>query len=275
MAIFNATPDSFSDGAEERLDVDKALEEIERILASPWPPAILDIGGMSTRPGSTPCSEEEEASRVVPLIQAIRVSGHTVPISVDTYRPNVARAAVEAGANCINDVRGGREDDMLAVMAELNVPVILMHSRGDSTTMTTPEMQDYKALGGIVAGVTQELSEVVDQALRAGVKRWNIIIDPGLGFAKSQGDQLLLLKHLGRIPAPGTVLEALPMLVGASRKGFVGKVTGVTDAKARGYGDAAINAWSTQSGVVDILRVHDYEAASQTVKMVTAIRDAA
>ncbi|WWD17983.1 dihydropteroate synthase [Kwoniella shandongensis] len=277
MAIFNATPDSFSDGDPARTDATHAVEACQRLVDSPYPPAILDIGGMSTRPNSTPCTKEEELARVVPLIKAIRASSDprlaTIPISVDTYRPDVARAAVEAGASCINDVRGGREDGMLQTMAELDVPVVLMHSRGDSTSMTTTELQDYTLFGGVVEGVKAELGETIEKALKAGVKKWNIILDPGLGFAKSHEDNLRLLKHLRILVSSGSKLEGYPMLVGGSRKGFVGRVIGREVASERGWGDAALNAWCVGSGVVDVLRVHEAREAGEVVKMGLAIRD--
>ncbi|WVR05742.1 dihydropteroate synthase [Kwoniella sp. DSM 27419] len=277
MAVFNATPDSFSDGDAARTEVTHALGECERLLDGPYPPAILDIGGMSTRPKAVPCTEEEELSRVVPLIRAIRASGRPdlfeVPISIDTYRPNVARAAIQAGASCINDVRGGREPGMMEAMAELNVPVVLMHSRGDSTSMTSAESQDYSAQGGVVRGVIQELADTVRTALKAGVKRWNIILDPGLGFAKNQEDNLRLLKSLDSLVQPGSPLAGYPVLVGGSRKGFVGRVIEQEVASQRGFGDAALNAWCVSSGVVDVLRVHAPREASETVRMAAAIRD--
>ncbi|WVQ97097.1 dihydropteroate synthase [Kwoniella sp. CBS 9459] len=282
MAIFNATPDSFSDGSSNRTEVSYALSACEKLVDGPCPPVILDIGGMSTRPKSEPCTEQEEIARVVPLIQAIRASPNQrlqeIPISIDTYRPNVSRAAVEAGASCINDVRGGREHGMMQVMAELDVPVVLMHSRGDSTTMTTAEAQDYSQYGGIVRGVIAELGETAMEALKAGVKRWNIILDPGLGFAKSQEDNLRLLRNLSELVVDTdkerSKLAGYPLLVGGSRKGFIGRVTGREVASERGFGDAALNAACALSGVVDVLRVHEAREAAESVKMACAIRDA-
>lgn len=270
MAIFNATPDSFSDGHISRTDTSHALSACEALM-TPNPPAIIDIGGMSTRPGSEPCTEEEELARVIPLVTAARANATiaTIPLSVDTYRASVAHAAVEAGASCINDVRGGAEPGMLEVMAATDVPVVIMHSRGDSKTMTDPETQVYE--GGVVAGVCAELAQRVAAARAAGVKRWNIILDPGLGFAKSHEDNLRLLKGIDQL-ATGE-LEGYPVLVGASRKGFVGRVTGRVAAE-RGAGDAAVNSWCAGSGVVDILRVHDAQAAGETVKMFQVIREA-
>lgn len=278
MAIFNTTPDSFSDGDPARTNVEYALAACEKLLKGPEPPAILDIGGMSTRPGSEPCSEEDELSRVIPLVKAIRSSSNpivaSIPISVDTYRPSVAKAAVEAGASIINDVRGGQEPGMLRVMAEADVPVVLMHSRGDSKTMIAADVQDYDSHGGVIKGVIQEMRVLVEQALKSGVKRWNIILDPGLGFAKSSSQSLTLLKHLPDLVLPGTGLERLPMLVGASRKGFVGQTIKRAVPKERSFGDAAVSGWCASSGVVDILRVHEPREMAEVVKMACAIRDA-
>lgn len=271
MAIFNATPDSFSDGHASRVETGPALGHCMALMGQVPPPAILDIGGMSTRPGSEPCSEDEELARVIPLIKAIRRDSNatlnSVPISVDTYRASVARLAVEAGGSCINDVRGGSEPGMLEVMAATDVPVVIMHSRGDSTTMTDPENQVYD--GGVVAGVRAELAERVAAARAAGVKRWNIILDPGLGFAKSQQDNLRLLEGIAELQQGP--LRGYSLLVGASRKGFVGRVTGRVAAE-RGAGDAAVNSWCAASGVVDVLRVHDARSAEETVRMTNAIR---
>ncbi|ORY21159.1 Dihydropteroate synthase-like protein [Naematelia encephala] len=270
MQIFNATPDSFSDGSVSHLDIAKSLDTIESFFSTPHPPSILDVGGMSTRPGSEPCTESEELERVVPLIQAIRASSNPsvakVVISIDTYRPNVARAAIQAGGNIINDVRGGTEPGMVETMAKLDVPVILMHSRGDSKTMTTSPLQDYSNFSrGVVEGVQVELGEMIHRALRAGVKRWNIIVDPGLGFAKSHKDHLTLLRHLEEF----TQIDGYkyPLLVGASRKGFVGRVTGRKEPKDRAFGDAAITAWCCRAACVDIVRVHEGRGMAEVVSM--------
>jgi len=267
MAIFNATPDSFSDGAAERTRADTAMSRVQATLASN--PAILDIGGMSTRPGSQPCTEAEELDRVVPLITALRASGSSVPISVDTYRASVAAAAMQAGASCINDVRGGREEGMLAAMAAADAPVILMHSRGDSVSMTTKDEQVYPS--GVVDGVASELLARVQEAIGAGVKRWDIVLDPGLGFAKNYAQNLVLLQQL---PLLADKLHGFPLLIGASRKGFVGAATGIKDAAARYPGDAVVNALCASSGVVHVLRVHQPQEAGESVRMALAIRDA-
>lgn len=282
MAIFNATPDSFSDGSATNLDVPSALSTISSMLESEHRPSIIDIGGMSTRPNSTPCTEEEELARIVPLIKAIRAQHPEVVISIDTYRPSVARAAVDAGADMINDVRGGREDGMMALMAESGVPVMLMHSRGDSSTMTTATMQDYTSLGGVVEGVKIELANTVSEALGRGVRGWDIVLDPGIGFAKSPTQSLELLKNLDRLSTLSLSTSlwdepqsraSFPMLVGASRKGFVGQVTGRKEASERGWGDAVVNAYcaSRAGGSVSVLRVHDWRGAVESIRMARAL----
>ncbi|CAK9785732.1 Dihydropteroate synthase [Cutaneotrichosporon oleaginosum] len=271
MAIFNATPDSFSDGHASRTETTHALRACESMMAQPNPPAIIDIGGMSTRPNSEPCTAEEELSRVIPLLEAARASRAlaTVPLSVDTYRASVACAAASAGASCINDVRGGREPGMLAAMAEADMPVVLMHSRGDAVSMLAPASQTYAA--GVLAGVRAELAASVAAAKAAGVKRWDIVLDPGLGFAKSHDDHLRLLRDIGALATHE--LAGYALLVGASRKGFVGRVTGRRVPAERGAGDAAVNALCAMSGAVDVLRVHEPQAAAETVMMAVAVRD--
>jgi dihydroneopterin aldolase/2-amino-4-hydroxy-6-hydroxymethyldihydropteridine diphosphokinase/dihydropteroate synthase len=188
-------------------------------------------------------------------------------ISVDTYRAAVARAAVRAGASCINDVRAGREEGMLAAMAQADVPVVLMHSRGDSTSMANEA--DYAH--GVVAGLAAELAQRVAAARAAGVKRWDIVLDPGLGFAKTYEQNLVLVRDM---PTFAALLPGYPILVGASRKGFVGKATGIEAAQDRAPGDAAVNALCAVSGVVDVLRVHDSAGARASVRMAVAVRDA-
>jgi dihydroneopterin aldolase/2-amino-4-hydroxy-6-hydroxymethyldihydropteridine diphosphokinase/dihydropteroate synthase len=275
MQIFNATPDSFSDGSQDHLDLTLAMKAIEGMFATPHPPDIMDIGGMSTRPNSTPCTEEEELERVVPLIRAIRSSANEllakVAISIDTYRPTVAHRAVEAGASCINDVRGGRESGMMATMAELGVPVVLMHSRGDSTSMLDSQSQDY-SFGGVVQGVKAELEATVGRALDTGVRKWNIVIDPGLGFAKNHHQNLELIRRIDEL-AVGSILRGVPVLLGGSRKGFVGRVIkrGTEEVSLRGYGDAAVVGWCCVKGV-EVVRVHDGRGMSEVIKMHAAIR---
>ncbi len=274
MGILNCTPDSFSDGASERVDenaLQNLLDIAKRLEADGA--KILDVGGMSTRPGvkDTDVSEDEELSRIIPVIQALRLEGVKIPISVDTFRAAVAEQAILAGASCINDVRGGREPRMLEVMAKMDVPIVLMHSRGTSMTMTSDQAKDYSAQGGVVKGVRSEMLEMVARAEKAGIKRWNIILDPGVGFAKSLEGNLQLLKHLPEVIGTGDGRSRYACLVGASRKGFVGTVTERKDPKDREIGTAAITALCCQSGVVDIVRVHEPGPSKDVIAMLAAI----
>jgi dihydroneopterin aldolase/2-amino-4-hydroxy-6-hydroxymethyldihydropteridine diphosphokinase/dihydropteroate synthase len=276
MGILNVTPDSFSDGEEERVS-EASLEHVLNLAKSLIADGadIIDIGGMSTRPGvkDTDVTMEEEMARVVPVIQALRIEGIDVPISIDTFRAEVAEHAILAGASCINDVRGGREPGMLQVMARLNVPVILMHSRGDSREMLTSAAHDYTTYGGTVEGVRKEMKETVARAEAAGVRSWNIILDPGIGFAKSQEGNLQLLRTLPTLFGPDTGLDSYGVLVGASRKGFIGKVLDQPIAKEREFGNAAVTALCCQSQKVDIVRVHEARPARDVIRMLEAIRE--
>jgi dihydroneopterin aldolase/2-amino-4-hydroxy-6-hydroxymethyldihydropteridine diphosphokinase/dihydropteroate synthase len=269
MSILNLTPDSFSDGSSYPTP-SHALSAARDMLANGA--NILDLGGLSTKPGSDPVSVKDEIARVVPVIKLLREEGRlTCPISIDTYRPEVARAALEAGANCINDVYGGREPGMLEVMAEADVPVILMHSRGTSATMSS--LTSYPR-HDVVQGVISELSETVRLALAAGVKRYNIVLDPGIGFAKTATQNLELLANLDRIVglASGSPLEGFPMLVGASRKRFIGELTCQAVPRERGYGSAAVVAGCVESGVVQVVRVHDTRETRDLVVVLEAIK---
>lgn len=266
MSILNLTPDSFSDGG-SYADLPAALTRAKHMLTSGG--AILDVGGLSTRPGAAPVSAKEEAARVVPLIEALRKEGVTAPISIDTYRSYVAKAAVAAGASCINDVYGGRDSGMLEVMRDFAGPVVLMHSRGDSSTMSS--LTDYSAYeGGVVEGVIAELGATIEKALGAGVRRWNIIVDPGIGFAKDAAQNLELLASLNEISKG---LGGYPMLVGASRKRFIGALTGREVASERGYGSVAVVAECVGSGVVQIVRVHDTAETKDLVVVLEAIKE--
>ena len=263
MSIINTTPDSFSDGGLNDSVSSASSSSLSHIQQGA---DLIDIGGMSTRPGAADISEEEEISRVVPLIKALRSEhGLKIPISIDTFRSRVARAAVEAGATVINDVHGGREEGMLETMRDLGVPVILMHSRGDSETMT--KMTDYGEEGA-VAGVRREMEEMVQTALSAGIARWNIILDPGIGFAKTSEQNYTLLRHLKSLFSASLLLKEFPVLVGLSRKKFLGAEL---EAKARVLGTAAGVTASIASGRCEIARVHDTKGMKEAVTVADAI----
>jgi dihydropteroate synthase len=226
--------------------------------------SILDIGGMSTRPNAEDIGEEEELKRVIPVIRELRKQSFPLPISIDTYRSEVARQAIEAGADLINDVSAGDLDPkMLAVAAELGVPICLMHMRG--TPQTMGQLTDYED-GDVVAGVRRELLEKVQRALTAGISRWNIILDPGLGFAKTADQNVELLRDLGRLCEEGSGLEGFPLLVGASRKGFIGKLQNQPDPQKRAMGTAAA-CYAAMAAGAQILRVHDVKEIADMVRV--------
>ncbi|KAI8374181.1 Dihydropteroate synthase-like protein [Radiomyces spectabilis] len=255
MGILNVTPDSFSDGG-SYLNVEKAVEAAERMKEEGA--SIIDIGGMSTRPGADDTfPEEEEIRRVVPVIEALRARKFDLPISVDTFRAKVAEAAIAAGATMINDISGGlRDPAMLSVMAKHKLPVCLMHMRGDAKTMMSKENTTYER-DDVVDEITYQLHNLIQRAISAGVYRWNIVVDPGIGFAKTADQDFEILRHLKEMmTAPDSLLVGFPTLMGPSRKKFIGHVTGVTDAEKRSYGTAGAVAASVAGGA-NILRVHD------------------
>ncbi|RWA10498.1 hypothetical protein EKO27_g4610 [Xylaria grammica] len=295
MAILNVTPDSFSDGGlhlppseaqsytVERQDIEgdgppssssppssvylsTLRSTIQRFIASGA--TMIDVGGQSTAPGAPEVSVSEELSRVLPAISLIRSMPEAahVSISVDTYRAAVAEAAVAAGADIVNDVSAGLlDDEMLPTVARLGCTVCLMHMRGTPATMSS--LNEYPE--GLIPTLAEELRERVDAAEQAGIRRWRIVLDPGMGFAKVGDQNLEILRHMPELRRwPG--LEGLPWLLGSSRKSFVGKITGVTKPGDRIYGTAATVTAAVQGGA-DIVRVHDVLEMAQTVKMADAI----
>ena len=267
MAVLNITPDSFSDGGFNTLGDTSILEStILDVIQSGA--SIIDIGGQSTRPNAKRVSAEEELLRVLPAIKLIRriTEGSKVAISVDTFYREVAEAAVKTGADLVNDVSGGTLDtDMLRTVAKLRKTIILMHMRGDPPTMNN--MTSYPE--GVIRGVGQELVNRVEAAQAAGIPRWHIILDPGIGFAKTQAQNLELLQRFDDLRTfPG--LQGFPWLVGTSRKGFIGKITGVKEASQRVWGTAAAVTASIQGGA-DIVRVHDVAEMRSVVQMADAI----
>jgi len=272
MSILNVTPDSFSDGGLHHHSASTATSLATTIQTHITNGAtILDIGGQSTRPHAPQISASEELSRILPALTAFHSlpNASTAPItlSIDTYRASVASAAVTAGAHLINDVSAGTMDaDMLPTLAQLGCTVCLMHMRGTPDTMT--RLTDYEPLG-LIETVGRELAERVQAAERAGVRRWRIILDPGIGFAKTQSQNLELLRRFGELREVEG-LKGLPWLVGTSRKGFVGKITGVKEAKERVWGTAAAATAAVQGGA-EVVRVHDVREMGQVVRMADAI----
>lgn len=269
MGILNTTPDSFSDGG-SYVDVDSAVQAAERMKEEGAD--IIDIGGMSTRPGADDqFPEEEEIRRVVPVIQKLREKGFDLPISIDTFRASVAEAAVKAGATLINDISGGsRDPNMLSVMAKYKVPVCLMHMRGDAKTMQSKENTTYEN-DDVVEDVSRQLYILVQRAIAAGVYRWNIIIDPGLGFAKTTKHDIEILRRLGEmVNGAESNLEGFPSLMGPSRKKFIGNLTGVKEADKRSFGTAAAVAASIAGGA-NILRVHDVRSMWEVARVCDSV----
>lgn len=267
MTIVNLTPDSFSDGGLYNPSDTVQLRQVV-LQAINAGAEIIDVGGQSTRPGATLVSSDEELKRILPAIRLIRSmpEAEYTAISVDTFLAPVAEQAINAGADIINDISAGRLDaQMFATAARLHAPVILMHSRGTPETMK--EMTNYP--GGLLKEIADELAESVRLAESTGVRRWRITLDPGIGFAKNQSQNLELLRRLPELRRDPR-FAGFPWLVGTSRKGFIGKITGVNQASERAWGTAAAVTASIQGGA-DIVRVHDIAEMSQVTKTADAI----
>jgi dihydropteroate synthase len=259
MGVINTTPDSFSDGGSFDT-IDKALAEAQRMITGGAD--ILDIGGESTRPGSQAISEQEELARTIPLIKAIREESN-IPISIDTNKSAVMRAAVAAGANMINSVWALRLEDSMQVAAELQVPVCLMHMQG-----TPANMQQQPSYENVVVEVLEFLQDRIEAALAAGIARHNLIVDPGFGFGKTLEHNLLLLNSLGEFRKLG-----VRILVGMSRKGMIGAVLD-KPADQRLYGSLSVAVMAAMLGA-DIIRVHDVAPTADALAMVRAVRGVA
>ncbi len=257
MGIVNVTPDSFSDGGkffDRKQAVDLALRLVEEGAD------ILDVGGESTRPGSDPVSEEEEIRRVLPVIEAV-VKYTTAPVSIDTTKSGVAKAALDAGAAMVNDVSALRFDDKMgAVVAAAGVPLVVMHMRGIPKSMQAGPIE-YRDLMGELRVF---LEEAVKRAVDAGVGQEQIIVDPGIGFGKMPEHNLTILNRIGELRALGR-----PVLVGPSRKAFIGKILG-RDVNQRLHGTAAAVAAAVLGGA-HILRVHDAGPMRDVVGVAQAI----
>ena len=254
MGILNVTPDSFSDGGvhfDRQIAIDAALRMADDGAA------IIDIGGESTRPGAEPVSIDDEIARVVPVIEGIRRS-NDVKISIDTMKSAVARAALDAGANMINDVTALRHDpEMRALAASRGVPVILMHMRGEPRTM-----QSLAEYDDVVDDVARELTSFRDDAQRAGVKE--IYVDPGIGFAKTFDHNLEILARCRELT------KIAPLVIGASRKKFIGHLTGRDAGPDRMAGSLAAVAAAHRGGA-SIVRVHDVRETVDFLKVLEAI----
>jgi dihydropteroate synthase len=254
MGVLNVTPDSFSDGG-RFATLDAAVLEARQMAAEGA--ALIDVGGESTRPGAAEVSEDEEISRVVPVIEAI--AGLGVAISIDTSKPGVMQAAVNAGASLVNDVYALRRDGALAMAASLDVAVCLMHMQGEPRTM-----QENPRYDDVAGEVTAFLFERVAACTAAGIPRERIVVDPGFGFGKTARHNVELLAGLGRVGALG-----LPLLVGLSRKRTLGVLTGkpVGERLAAGVAAAVL---AVERGA-HIVRTHDVAATSDALKVTAAV----
>lgn len=268
MGVINVTPDSFSgDGLADRVDpVESALEQARGFATAGAD--ILDVGGESTRPGSSPVSAQEELRRVIPVVQAVR-SELDILLSIDTYKAEVAKAALQAGANWINDVWGLRADpQMAAVAARTGAPVIIMHNRSRPADAELQTRLGGRYIGvkyeNLVEDVKRELMESVELARVAGVQDEQIILDPGIGFGKTVEQNLELIDRLAEIRALG-----FPVLLGPSRKGFIGYTLDLP-VDQRVEGTAAAVAIGIARGA-DIVRVHDVETMVRVARMADAI----
>ncbi len=254
MGIVNVTPDSFSDGGKFNR-TDKAIAHAMQLVEEGAD--ILDIGGESTRPGATPVPLEEELKRVLPVIEGLLQAG--VPLSIDTYKPEVMRAAIDAGVDMVNDVRALQEAHALEVVARSQVGVCLMHMQGLPQTM-----QLDPQYGDVVLEVTEFLSARLQLIEMAGISRDRILLDPGFGFGKRTAHNLTLLNHLSSLQSLG-----LPLLVGLSRKSVLGQVVGL-NVDERLHASIAASVLSVIKGA-NIVRVHDVKPTVDALKVVSAV----
>lgn len=260
MGIVNATPNSFSDGG-RYLDVEAAVAHALRLAEEGAD--LIDLGGESTRPGAPPVPVAEELRRVVPVVERLRARGFTLPISIDTFKPEVARAALAAGADLVNDVMGLADPALAAVVADTKAPVVIMHMRGTPADMAT--RTDY---GDVVADVARELEGAVARAIAAGVDAERIVLDPGIGFAKTAEQNVEVLARLPELRKLGR-----PLLIGPSRKRFIGAITGAP-VEERLPGTLAAVTACVLAGA-EFLRVHDVAPARQAALVAAALRQAA
>lgn len=258
MGILNITPDSFSDGGDFFNPASAIAHALDMAAAGA---DVIDVGGESTRPGASAIPLSAELARVLPVIEGIRQQS-TIPISIDTTRADVARAAVAAGANIVNDVSGGQADAaMFATVAQLGVPYILMHRRGTPATM-----QQLTSYDDLIADLLTYFQEQTHTAIAHGIDPSQIMLDPGIGFAKTTPQNLLLLKELSRFKSLG-----YPLLIGPSRKRFIGDILNQPDPKARVWGTAAVCCHAIAQGV-EMVRVHDVAAIVPVCRMADALQ---
>lgn len=257
MAIVNVTPDSFSDGG-ERLEAAQAIDDGVRFVSEGAD--IVDVGGESTRPGSSPTPADEELRRALPVVAGL--AARNIVVSIDTRRASVARACLDAGARIVNDVSALTDDpELLPLVAGRGVPVVLMHRRGRSEDKYEgPPYRD------VVEEVRQFLLRRAQACQSAGVAQGNIAVDPGIGFGKSVAENLALVAGAGRLADGG-----YPVLVGSSRKGFIGQLTGIKEARLRDPASVWLAVEAARRGAA-IVRVHDVAATRQALAVSAAMR---
>jgi dihydropteroate synthase len=266
MGILNVTPDSFSDGG-LFFSTKQAVERASEMIAEGAD--LLDIGPESTRPGSLPVSAEEQIARAVPVIEAVRAANRRIPISIDTRLEPVASAAIQAGVDMVNDVSALRDDPgMAGLIAQSGVAVILMHRRGTSATMQQDGGPHYE---DEVAEIADFLAERKDFAIRGGIARDRILLDPGIGFGKRVGHNLQILRRLDRF-----LLLGQPVVLGISRKSFIGSIADVPEPARRDPGSLACAVLVVQTchrvGTSPlILRIHDVKGTVQAIRVVCAV----
>ena len=258
MGILNVTPDSFSDGG-EFLRLEAAVAQPEKLLDEGA--KIVDVGGESTRPGSDPVSPDEELRRVLPVVQGILAARQETIVSIDTYRAATAEVALDAGAHIVNDVTALADPRMADLVAERGCPIVLMHMLGEPKSMQEdPRYED------VVREVRDFLAERAERAIGAGVDEKNIILDPGIGFGKTLEHNLTLLNRLDSLVELG-----FAVLVGASRKSFLGRILGSGDAKSRLFGSVATNVIAYERGAT-LFRVHDVRPNREALEVAAAVR---
>jgi len=257
MGIVNVTPDSFSDGA-MFASAEDAVAHGARLVDEGAD--LVDVGGESTRPGSDPVDVDEELRRVVPVIEGIAKARPGTPVSVDTRKPEVAMVALDAGACVVNDVTAGRDRRLLETVSRTGAGLVLMHMLGEPKTM-----QDDPRYDDVVAEVHEFLRERIEAAVFAGIRERRICIDPGIGFGKTVDHNLALLRAV-----PALRLLGAAVMVGASRKGFIGTLTGVDDPASRLEGSLAVAVLAAAHGA-DLVRVHDVQATVRALKVADAI----
>ena len=258
MGILNLTPDSFSDGG-DFFDLEKALIQVEKFIN--YGVDVIDIGAQSTRPGAEEVGSAIEIERLIPILREVRKRFPNIIISVDTFNSDVASKALLNGANWINDVTGGRRDEaMYDLVSKFDCPFVITHSKGNSQTMN-----DLSCYENLIEDIIDSLKILIEKAISKGVNMNKIILDPGLGFAKNTSQNIIVLKNLKKFKELG-----FPLLIGASRKRFIGEVLNISNPKDRDIGSMAISCLCSQLNI-EIVRVHNVELNYQIIKMADKI----